>query len=71
MPRLTPAETVIADFGIRPLARKLVVDPTTVIRWRDNDGLVPSVYHRKLLALARRAKKALTADELVYGRMVR
>jgi hypothetical protein len=71
MPRLTPAETVIKDFGVRPLAKELGVDPTTIIRWRSHDGLVPSAYHLPLIALAKRMKKPLVAEELVMGRMVR
>lgn len=71
MPRLTPAETVIKDFGVRPLARELAIDPTTIIRWRHGDGLVPSEYHLRLLHLAKRKKRALSAEELVMGRMVR
>lgn len=72
MPRLTPAETVIKDFGVRPLARELKVDPTTIIRWRNHDGgLVPSDYHLRLLQLAKRKNKPLCATELVMGRMVR
>lgn len=67
--KLTPAEVVIAEFGIRPLARQLEVDPTTVARWRRTSrGLVPSIYHQPLLALAVREKKTLTTEDLVNGR---
>lgn len=64
----TPAEVVIDLFGIRPLARELDVDPTTVIRWRSGDGLVPAAYHVPLLDLAKRDGEKLTANDLVYGR---
>lgn len=66
---LTPAEVVIELFGIRPLARELDVDPTTVVRWRSNDdGLIPSSYHRQLLELAERDGVELTAEHLIHGR---
>lgn len=66
--KLTPAEVVIADFGIRPLARDLDIDPTTVVRWRNRArGLVPSNYHVDLLKLAKRRGKPLTESELIRG----
>lgn len=68
---LTPAEVVIREFGIRPLARDLDVDPTTIVRWRNNaGGLIPSGYHKPLLALAVAERKTLSADDLVHGRLV-
>ena len=68
---LTPAEVVIAEFGIRPLARDLDVDPTTIVRWRRNDGgLIPSSYHKPLLALAVSGRKTLSTDDLINGRIV-
>lgn len=70
--KLTPAEVVIHEFGIRPLARDIDVDPTTIVRWRNSDdGLVPSQYHVPLLALAKQQERRLTAEELVYGRTVK
>ncbi len=71
MPRLSPADAVLADFGIRPLARILEVDPTTVIRWRNGDGLIPSQYHRRLLEIAKELNVKLTTDDLIHGRLVR
>lgn len=65
----TPAEVVIDAFGIRPLARELDIDPSTIVRWRRIlPGLIPSGYHRPLLALAERDHISLTADDLVNGR---
>lgn len=65
----TPAEVVIDEFGIRPLARELDTDPTTVIRWRNSDGgLVPSRYHVPLLELARKQGRSLTETDLIHGR---
>lgn len=77
--RLTPAEAVIATFGIRALARHLDLCPSTVWEWkeerprgrepRDSYGLVPSNYHRAILDLAKRENKPeITADVLIYGR---
>lgn len=68
MAKLTPAEVVIEIFGIRPLARELNVDPTTIVRWRSGGGLIPSQYHKPLLELAQRDKQKLTPEHLVNGR---
>jgi hypothetical protein len=68
---MTPAETVFAELGIRPLARDLKLDPKTVFRWSEGDGLVPSKYHVKLLKLAKKRGRILTTDDLVMGRTVR
>ena len=66
---LTPAELVIEELGVRPLARAVKRAPSTVSRWRNReDGLVPSEYHRTILRLAGRK---ITASELVHGRTVR
>lgn len=68
--KMTPADVVIAEFGIRPLARELNIDPTTIVRWRRSArGLVPSAYHTALLDLAVREKVTLTAEDLVNGRV--
>lgn len=71
---MTPADTVIARFeGVRPLARLLGKDPSTIHRWRmpaakgGLDGRVPSVAQGKLLELAKEHGVALTADELITG----
>ena len=66
--RQTPAEVVIGLFGIRPLARELDIDPTTVVRWRQRSGLVPSAYHRPLLTLAPKLGVVLTENDLIHGR---
>lgn len=60
----TPVDVVISRFGIRPLGRKLGVDPSVIHRWKDK-GLVPAKYHRQIIELSR---DELTADDLVYGR---
>lgn len=64
--RLSPAECVIEVFGVRPLARDLGVDTSTPIRWRErNGGLVPSKYHKKLIA---KSRGRLTPEIMVNGR---
>lgn len=60
----TPADVVIARFGIRPLARDLVVAPSTISRWR-RKGNVPAKYHLKLIEMS---DNRLTASDLVFGR---
>jgi len=66
--RQTPAEVVIDLLGIRPLARELGIDPTTVVRWRQRDGLVPSAWHKPLLTLAPKLGVTLTETDLIHGR---
>lgn len=61
----TPAETVIEELGVRGLARSLEIAPSTIIRWRDRGGNVPSKYHVRIIDLA--AGK-ISTDDLVYGR---
>ena len=71
---MSPADIVIARFdGVRPLARLLGKDPSTIHRWRmpaakgGLDGRVPSVVQVRLMDLARERGVALTADELING----
>ena len=71
---MTPADIVIARFdGVRPLARLLGKDPSTIHRWCQpaakggSDGRVPSAAQSRLLSLARERGIALTADELING----
>ena len=71
MAHLTPAQTVFAELGIRPLARDLKLDPKTVFRWGEGDGLVPSKFHVKVLKLAKKRGRKLSTDDLVMGRTVR
>lgn len=70
----TPADIVISKFGgVRPLARLLEKDPSTIHRWRmpaargGLDGRVPSVAQQRLLELARERGISLTADDLING----
>lgn len=66
----TPAQAVItAAAGIRPLARRLKVHPSSVWRWnapkpRGSAGIIPAEYHRAILALG---LPGITADVLVFG----
>lgn len=71
---MTPADIVIARFnGVRPLARLLGKDPSTIHRWRmpaakgGLDGRVPSAAQVRLLALAAEKGVPLSADELISG----
>lgn len=71
---MTPADIVISRFeGVRPLARLLGKDPSTIHRWRmpaakgGLDGRVPSAVQVRLLDLAKERGVALTADELITG----
>lgn len=71
---MTPADIVIARFdGVRPLARLLGKDPSTIHRWKmpaskgGLDGRVPSQVQLRLLELAQERGVALTAAELING----
>lgn len=64
----TPAQIVIETFGIRPLARDLGINKSTIVRWRSKlKGRIPHCYHHHLIALARSQKRRLTMDQLLYG----
>jgi len=60
----TPAEVVIGEFGIRPLARQLNIEPSTILRWRES-GIVPAKHHVKLIQIS---GDEITAEDLVFGR---
>ena len=62
---MTPAEVVTHVLGVRQLARDLDVSPSTVIRWKDRGGNIPSKYHQKIIELS---NGELDAEALVYGR---
>lgn len=71
---MTPADIVISRFGgVRPLARLLGKDPSTIHRWKQPadkgglDGRVPSAVQVRLLALAREQGVVLTPTDLVLG----
>lgn len=68
-----PAASVIAKFGgVRPLARELGLDPSTISKWQTRsrkhgtEGLIPARYHWTLLALARSRSIELEAEELIH-----
>lgn len=70
----SPADIVISRFGgVRPLARLLGKDPSTIHRWRQPadrgglDGRVPSAVQVRLLELARERGIELTSADLVLG----
>lgn len=71
---MNPAEIVISKFGgVRPLARALKIDHSSVSRWamtkdkRGSDGMVPSKYQAQLLRLAEDRGIDLSASELIFG----
>lgn len=62
-----PATLVIERFGgIRQLAGKLGIEPSSVMRWRER-GIVPSSRMADILTLAKAEKVKLTANELILG----
>jgi hypothetical protein len=70
----SPAEKVITLFGgVRPLARELGRNPSSVVRWRrpkdegGTGGAVPSAMQGTVLALARARGLPLTADDLILA----
>ena len=62
---MTPAEVVIEELGVRPLARKLGVTPGCVVRWRTRGGKVPDTYKARIVELS---GGRITFEELVSGR---
>lgn len=71
--KLTPASLVVKRFGgIRPLARLLEQDPSTISKWIKRGGKIPnsSIHgdtHKRLLALAKKERVPLTTEELTFG----
>jgi hypothetical protein len=70
----SPADIVIYRFGgVRPLARLLGKDPSTIHRWKQPakrgglDGRVPSAVQVRLLDLAREMGVELSPADLVLG----
>jgi hypothetical protein len=61
----TPAEIVIETLGVRPLARSLNISPSTVLKWRDRTGKIPSKYQARIIELA---NGKISAADMVYGR---
>jgi hypothetical protein len=61
----TPAEVVIAHFGVRPLARLLGVSHSAPIQWRKRGGLIPSQYHQLII---KESQGRITPNDVVYGR---
>lgn len=69
---MNPAAYVISVFdGVRPLARRLNLDPSVVCRWalpkakRGQDGLIPAKYQGEILRLAKKMKLPLSAEQLI------
>lgn len=71
---LTPAELVVARFniGIRPLAKLLEQDPSSICKWIARGGHIPNSQrngdtHKRLLSIAKERGAKLTAEELIHG----
>lgn len=71
----TPAAWCILQFqGVRPLARAIGRDPSTVQRWplpaaaKGRDGRVPDDYHVTILEQAKARELDITPDDLIHGR---
>lgn len=74
---MSPAELVIELFGgVRPLARVLGKNPSSVSRWVKHSkrykkfGAVPTSMQAELLDLAKKRGLMLTAEELMRGKML-
>lgn len=68
----TPADKCIEAFGgIRPLARALERNPSSIVRWRKpkdeggSNGAVPSGLQGRILAMAQERGLSLTAEDLI------
>lgn len=65
---IPPSQLVVSVFGgVRPAARLLNCEPSTVSRW-NKTGLVPAHFQRKVLHVAWEKGVDLTAHDLVFGR---
>jgi len=69
---LTPSKLVILLFGgVRPLARLLNKTQSSVSKWqKSDDGDVPGKCHRQILDLAKKRGVDLSAEDLVFGRVI-
>lgn len=63
--KMSPAEVVIEELGVRPLARELGVTPGCIVRWRTRGGNVPHQYHVRICEIG---KGCITPNDLVHGR---
>lgn len=60
----TPADIVISHYGVRPLARRLGLAPSTILRWRERNK-IPIDYHMRLI---NDSEGEINAHDLVFGR---
>lgn len=70
---IAPGAVIRQEFTLAEVAQALDIAESTVWRWsqprpRGTGGVVPSEYHLALMRLARRLKRQLSADDLVFGR---
>lgn len=67
---IPPSQLVVAAFGgVRPAARLLECEPSTISRW-SKTGLVPASYQKLVLSKAWEHGIDLTAHDIVFGREV-
>lgn len=69
---MNPAKQIIELFGgVRPLARALGLDPSTISRWqtpkkkRGTGGRIPAAHQGALLRLAKKRRIQISADQLI------
>tara|TARA_R110002110_G_scaffold115798_1_gene286979 strand:+ start:62 stop:349 length:288 start_codon:yes stop_codon:yes gene_type:complete len=73
---LNPAEYVILVFGgVRPLARRLEIDPSTVSYWRSRKvkgglgvGEIPRWRWAAILEIAKAERRPVKEKDLLHGR---
>jgi hypothetical protein len=75
---LSPAKYVIHVFGgVRPTARAIGRDPSTVCKWplpraqKGCDGKIPGGVFRTILKEAKKRKLDITANDLIFGRNIK
>lgn len=75
---MNPAEYCIKIFGgVRATARALKRSPSTVSKWRKSrkdggtGGQIPTMVQPKVLKIAAERKLPITANDLIYGRVVK
>jgi hypothetical protein len=65
---IPPSTLVVCAFGgVRPIARLLNCEPSTVSRW-SKTGRVPSYWQKIILELAWSKNIDLTAHDVIFGR---
>lgn len=67
---IPPSQLVVSAFGgVRPAARVLECEPSTISRW-GRTGLVPAHFQKLVLSKAWEHGIDLTAHDIIFGREV-